>query len=105
MLGDPWPEEPPDPFEDPGDPESRFELTIPDDADVSAELYRTFWGLVIVFNVALLATALGALLITFRGDRLLGGGLLALGLVSLGYGVWRYRRYRTAEPPEPTEGA
>lgn len=96
MLGDPWPEEPDDPFGDPGDPESHFDLTIPDDSNVPTELHRAFWGLVAVFNVALFATALGALLIAFRGQWTLGGAVLAVGLLALGYGVVRYRRYRAA---------
>lgn len=98
MSDDPWPEEPPDPYEDLGDPEARFDLAVPDDADVPRELFRAFWGLVAVFNVGLFATALGALLIAFEGALALGGAILAIGLVSLGYGAVRYRGYRTGSP-------
>ncbi|MDZ7701027.1 MAG: hypothetical protein U5J98_02565 [Halobacteriales archaeon] len=94
MFDDPWPEEPDDPFPDPGDPESRFDLTIPDGADAPTGLQRAFWGLVAVFNVALFAAALGALLIAFRGQWDLGGSLLAAGAVLFGYGVYRYRRLK-----------
>lgn len=97
MFDDPWPEEPDDPYDDPGDPESRFDLTIPDDVDVPSELYRAFWGLVAVFNVALFAVAVGALLIVFRGQWDLGGSILAAGLVLLAYGLYQYRRYRAVD--------
>lgn len=91
MFDDPWPEEPEDPY---ADPESAFDLEIPDGTDVSRELYRAFWGLVVVFNLGLFAAALGAMLLAFRGEWLLGGGLLAGGLGALGLGVHRYRVYR-----------
>lgn len=94
VFDDPWPEEPDDPYGDLGDPESQFGLTIPDGTDAPRALRRAFWGLVAVFNVAIFAIALGALLIAFRGQWDLGGSLLASGLVVFGYGVYRYRRYR-----------
>lgn len=94
MLGDPWPEEPDDPYPVPGEPESRFDLEVPDSDGVSRELYRAFWGLVAVFNVGLFATALGAMLLWFRGALLVGGATLAIGVASLAYGVHRYRAYR-----------
>ncbi len=94
MLGDPWPEEPDDPYPDPTDPESRFDLEIPDGSEASRELHRAFWGLVAVFNVGLFATALGAMLVAFRGSLLVGGSVLAVGVATLAYGVHRYRVYR-----------
>ena len=94
MFDDPWPEEPDDPYPDPGDPESRFDLRIPDDADVPTSLARVFWTLVAVFNVALFAIAVGALLIAFRGQWDLGGSVLLSGLVLFVYGLYQYRRYR-----------
>lgn len=107
MLGDPWPEEPDDPYPDPGDPAS-FSFAVPDGSGVSSELHRAFWGLVAVFNVGLFATALGLLLVAFRGAYALGGVVLAIGLVSLGYGLHRYRHYRRTEVtdgPESADGA
>ena len=106
MFDDPWPEEPPDPYADLGDPESGLALHIPDDVTVSRELFRAFWGLVAVFNVGLFATAIGVMLIGFEGAYALGGAVLAVGLVSLAYGARRYRRYRSGAldgedaPPE-----
>ena len=94
MLGDPWPEEPDDPYGDPGAAGSSGDPEVPAGAELSDELFRAFWGLVVMFNVGVFATALGALLLAFRGDVALGGGLLVVGLVALAYGVHRYRRYR-----------
>nr|NIX18891.1 hypothetical protein [Actinomycetota bacterium] len=83
-----------DPFPDPGDPESRFDLTIPDGSDAPGPLRRAFWGLVVVFNVALFAAALGAMLIAFRSQWDLGGSLLASGTVLFAYGVFKYRTWK-----------
>jgi hypothetical protein len=96
VFDDPWPEEPDDPFGDLGDPERQFDLPVGEDAEVPTALQRAFWGLVAVFNVALFAIAVGALLIGFRGQWELGGSVLAAGLVLLGYGLYKYRRYRAA---------
>ncbi|MFB6353246.1 MAG: hypothetical protein ABEJ92_04095 [Halobacteriales archaeon] len=94
MFDDPWPEEPDDPFGDPGAGAERFDLDIPDADRASPALQRAFWSLVAVFNVALFALALGVLLVAFRDQWDLGGSLAAAGLVLFGYGVWQYRRYR-----------
>lgn len=94
VFDDPWPEEPDDPFGDPGAAEERFDLDIPDAEAASPELQRAFWSLVAVFNIGLFAVSLGALLVGFRGQWNLGGSLLAAGAVLLAYGVWQYRRYR-----------
>jgi len=96
VFDDPWPEEPDDPFEDPGDAETQFDLTIPDDRAVPSGLQRAFWGLVAVFNVALFAIAVGAMLVGFRGQWDFGGTVLITGVVLFGYGVYKYRRFRTA---------
>ena len=72
------------------------------DTDVDPAVRRTFWRLVVVVDVALLALALGPMFIYFRGDWETGGPLVALGAVALAYGVAVYRRYRaddeTADP-------
>jgi hypothetical protein len=64
------------------------------DPEVSPELRRDFWTQVLVFNVALLAASLGALLIGFRGQWRLGGGLLAVGAASFLHGYHHYRTVR-----------
>lgn len=63
-------------------------------SDVDPEVSRTFWRLVVVFDVALLALAVGPMFIYFRGDWQTGGRLLLLGGVAFAYGVYRYRRFR-----------
>lgn len=73
------------------------------DTDVDPELRRTFWRLVVVFDAALLALALGPMFIYFEGDWETGGPMLALGAVAFTYGVLVYRRYRTDDdgPADP----
>lgn len=56
----------------------------------SRDLVRAFWFLVLVFNVSLLATTIGILLIVFRNQSLFGGILIALGLA---FGIVGYQRY------------
>lgn len=64
----------------------------------SAELQRQFWVLVVVFNVALLATSLGVLLAVFEDMLPTGGALVFLGLGAFYYGLQRYRRAFDGEP-------
>lgn len=65
-----------------------------------AELRWQFWLLVAVLNVALLATALGVLVLVFRSRPALGAGLLAVGVGASVFAWRRYRRVRaeTANP-------
>lgn len=65
---------------------------FPDDVDPTVS--RTFWRLVVVFDAALLALAVGPMFIYFRGNWEVGGQLLLLGGVTFAYGVYQYRRYR-----------
>jgi len=102
VLGDSWPEEPDDPFPEYTDP-SRAEGPDPGTAETAAditevpqEVSRRFWSLVVVFNLGLLATALGLLLVGFRGELLAGGASLGLGVGALVYGVVKYRASRRA---------
>lgn len=64
-------------------------------ADVDPELRGTFWALVLVFNVALLATSVGVMLAAFQGNLVRGGQFLVLGLLVFAYGWYRYRQART----------
>jgi len=67
-------------------------VAAPDpETDVPPDLARAFLRLVVVFNAALLALALGVMLIGFQRAWLRGGGLLAVGVGGLTYGYWRYR--------------
>jgi hypothetical protein len=67
------------------------------DADVDPAVSRVFWRLVLVFDVAFLALALGPMFIYFRGDWGTGGPAIALGAVAFVYGVREYREYRYGE--------
>jgi hypothetical protein len=78
------------------------------DTDVDPEVSRTFWRLVVVFDVAFLALALGPMFIYFEGDWNVGGPLVALGAISFLYGVREYRafrRSRASESPDSSEPA
>lgn len=67
-------------------------MAAPDpETDVPPDLARAFLRLVVVFNAAVLALALGLMLIGFRGAWLRGGGLVVVGGGGLAYGYWRYR--------------
>lgn len=82
------PEEDPDLGPRPPDvsPESGF--WGPDDAP--KELLKAFWTLVVLFNVGLLSTSLGLMLVGFQGRIRFGGALLAIGLIALARGFYGY---------------
>ncbi|WP_181686478.1 DUF7322 domain-containing protein [Halorhabdus salina] len=59
-----------------------------------------FWRLVLVFNVALFGVTVGPMMLYFRGNLRIGGGLLAVGLLFAGYGFaryWAFKRERLAD--------
>lgn len=96
LLGGSTEHEPDEP-----DPEAKHgpdvpSVSIPDtsDVDVPPELARTFWSVVISANVGLFAASLGLMFIYFRGQWRLGGGLFVLGIGTLVYGYFKYRRYQ-----------
>ncbi|MFB6069051.1 MAG: hypothetical protein ABEJ90_03895 [Halobacterium sp.] len=66
-------------------------VDVPDESAASPELRRRFWLLVVVFNLAVLAASVGAMLVAFRGAYDTGGSLLAAGVVLFAYGLFRYR--------------
>jgi len=63
-------------------------------ADADPRLQNLFWGLVVLFNVAILAVAVGVMLIAFGVDATLGFQVLLGGLILSVYGVYRYRDAR-----------
>lgn len=94
------------PFGEP-DPEARLipetpsaSIPNPAEADVSDDLFKTFWGLVVTLNLGLFAISFGPMLVYFRGQWRLGGGLFLLGVAAFGYAYYKYRAYmnRTSEP-------
>lgn len=66
--------------------------SVEDDLDTGVA--RLFWFLVVVFNVAILALALGPMLVYFRGQWDLGLRIFFAGVVVFAYGVFRYYRYQ-----------
>lgn len=62
--------------------------------DVDVETAKGFWRLVLIFDVALLALALGPMFVYFEGDLRRGGTLVAFGALVFAYGVARYREFR-----------
>ncbi|WP_335999561.1 DUF7322 domain-containing protein [Halorientalis halophila] len=64
----------------------------PSDSDVPEDLLRSFWKLVAIFNVALLAVSLGPMLAVFRGEWVNGGLVFAVGVAFFAYGYARYQR-------------
>jgi hypothetical protein len=65
-----------------------------DVGDVDVDTAKGFWRLVLIFDVALLALALGPMFVYFQGDLRRGGMLVAFGVVVFLYGVARYREFR-----------
>lgn len=64
-----------------------------------------FWKLVVVFDVAILALALGPLLVYFRGWESRGVEVFLLGVVAFAYGTYRYRRYQSTSDDESPSDA
>jgi hypothetical protein len=73
--------------------------------DVDPEVARTFWRLVVVLDVGLLAVALGPMFVYFEGNWELGLSLAGFGVAVLAYGVVQYRQYRAEDPPDGPERA
>lgn len=66
----------------------------PDATDVDPDIANLFWRLVLVFNVAIAALAIGPMLVYFRGSWELGLQVTALGAVTFAYGALRYHYFR-----------
>lgn len=90
-LGPDVPDEPDEPDLGPDVPD----VAPPDEGffgpeDTPADVLKAFWSLVVLFNVGLFAVSLGIMLIGFRGAWAFGGAFLAVGLLALARGVYRY---------------
>jgi hypothetical protein len=91
---DPDPEQPFGPVEpaefDPADrfgsPEHDLSPRVPDpsadETEVDPDLAATWWGSVVLANVALGGVAVGAMLVYFRGDLRTGGLAVLVGLLA-----------------------
>jgi hypothetical protein len=79
----------PDPIEGSGPGPEIPSLDSLDDAEDPAEI-RLFYKLVVVFNVSLLALAIGPMLVYFEGNWELGSRVFAVGAVIFAYGAYRY---------------
>ncbi|MFB6269341.1 MAG: hypothetical protein ABEH83_05320 [Halobacterium sp.] len=79
-------------------------VDVPDESDADPALQRRFWLLVLVFNVALMAVSVGAMLAVFRGQWDTGTSLVAAGLVLTAYGVYKYRVYKNADEADENDG-
>lgn len=73
------------------------ESTAIEDIDVDPETAKLFWGLVLVFDVALFALVAGPAFWYFEGRVTLALQLSALGAVAFTYGVYRLRTRETGE--------
>jgi hypothetical protein len=75
------------------------EIDIPEtpdlsDIDASNDVAQTFWIVVIMVDIGLLAISLGIMFIVFRSELRLGGGLFAIGAFALLSGYRHYRNYK-----------
>lgn len=77
------------------DRESAVDERVPQADAASPKLKWTFWGLVILLKVAVIATAIGALLLVFQNDLRLGGALLGLGAITFVVWVRRVRQVKS----------
>lgn len=64
----------------------------PDDAD--REVAGLFWVLVLVFNLAVGALAIGPMMIVFQGWWDMGLQVTLVGVLAFAYGTIRYYRFR-----------
>jgi hypothetical protein len=63
------------------------------DAEIDPGTYRLFWGLVVVFNLSLLALSLGVMFAAFEGRFEFGAQLFLAGAILFAYGYVRYRKF------------
>ena len=82
----------------------------PSESDFQSEAGALFVKLVVVFNVALFALALGPMLWYFRGQASLGGRIFLVGCILFAYGTYRYWQFTredsdAAAESEPENGS
>ncbi len=64
---------------------------LPDPENVSSEVKNTFWGVFLLVKLGVLATSIGALLLTLTPYMQAGAVALIVGLFSLGHAYVKYR--------------
>lgn len=74
------------------------------EVEASSEVRYRFWALVMVFNVALLATSIGVMFIGFQGEWALGGQLTLAGLALFAFGYYRYRQTKAVLAEHDEDG-
>ncbi|WP_058828068.1 hypothetical protein [Haloferax sp. Q22] len=72
--------------------------------DVNPEVARLFWASVVLANVGLAGLTVGPMLVYFRGDTLLGGGLFLFGTVVLVRVYSIYREFKRGEWRDEEDG-
>jgi hypothetical protein len=82
------------PEEDDGDFPGPGAPSPPDPDQADRTVRGLFWVLVLVFNVAVAALAIGLMMIAFQGwwDR--GLQVTLVGVLAMAYGLFRYYRFR-----------
>jgi hypothetical protein len=111
MLGGPWPEEPPDPYQEyttpfpeyaePSPPSHAVHIMAQRSGDGTATpreaaVQTAFVGLLPVFRIGVFALGLGLLLLAFRGPGPFARLITIIGMLATFYGWYRYLVYRTA---------
>ncbi|KAB1192097.1 hypothetical protein GJR96_01035 [Haloferax sp. MBLA0076] len=66
-------------------------------ADVDPEVSRIFWASVVLANIGLAGLALGPMLVYFRGQVLIGGGVTLLGIGALVRVYYMYQEYKETD--------
>jgi hypothetical protein len=109
MLGDPWPEEPDDPYEEYATPFPEYaEPTPPHRAAHimarrsgegsasrrEAAVQTAYVGLLPVFRIGIFALGLGLMLLAFRGPGPFARLITIVGMLATFYGCYRYLVYR-----------
>ena len=98
--GEPWPDEPDNEWADEPDEFDPASLgpDIPSTSDSGTpenpEAVELFARLVIVFNAAVLALAVGPMFIFLQGRVELGLQIFLLGVLIFAYGTYRYYQFR-----------
>jgi hypothetical protein len=110
-----WPDEPeePDPesqWDDPEQdlarvPEVDVEIPSPPDTPVGRAKGRLFWAAVVYANVGVAGISVGPMLVGFRGQWLVGGGVFLVGVLALVRTYLIYRDFQSRDWDDGAEGS